>query len=111
MTDLRDLARKAHALGGTPSALPIGQSFVLTGKWRVYFNRHGAADKPWCIAPEDGGWEIAVASIGIANRAMTVYRPKVTPDDEDGKPSAWVAVEGLLTINLSGQASIGAPDT
>jgi len=90
-------------------ALPIGQAFALTGRWRVYFNRHGAADRPWCVAPEAGGWEVAVRSVGISTVAETVYQPKAVPDDEDGRPSAWIAVDGYLTIHMSGHASIGAP--
>lgn len=108
-TAIADMARKIHATGGTPSALPIGQSFALTGRWRVYFNRHGAAGRPWCIAPEVGGWEVAVSSVGISTVAETVYHPKATPDDEDGRPSAWIAVDGHLTVHVTGHASIGVP--
>lgn len=92
-----------------PPALPIGQSFALAGRWRVYFNRHGAVGRPWCVAPDAGGWELAVASIGISAVAETVYQPKTTPDDEDGRPSAWISVDGYLTVHDSGHASIGTP--
>lgn len=83
--------------------------FSAVGQFRIYFNRHSAGDKPWCVAPEAGGWELAVASVGIATLAETVYRPKATPDEEDGRPSAWIAVTGQLTVVLGGHASIGTP--
>ena len=102
------LARQIAAIGGTPDALPIVQSFTLAGRWRVYFNRHGAADRPWCVAPEAGGWELAVSSVSIVTAAETVYQPKPTPDDEDGRPSAWIAVDGQLTVFLAGHATIAA---
>jgi hypothetical protein len=105
---IADLARQIHAIGGTPGALPLGQSFALNGSWRVYFNRHGAADRPWCVAPDAGGWEVAVTSVGIFGTAVTAYFPKATPDDEDGRPSAWIAVDGHLTVRDSGHASIEA---
>lgn len=91
------------------SLLLPGQAFAATGRWRVYFNRHGAADRPWCIAPDAGGWEVAVESVGISAVAETVYHPKVVPDDEDGHPSAWIAIDGYLTVHDSGHASIGTP--
>lgn len=84
-------------------------AFTATGRWRVYFNKHGAAELPWCVAPDAGGWELAVAAVGIAAPAETVYRPKPTPDDEDGRPSAWIAIDGVLTVTRSGHASIGTP--
>lgn len=83
-------------------------AFVYRGKLRVYFNRHGAAPLMWCVAPDEGGWEVAVASVGISAIAETVYRPKPTADEDDGKPSAWIAVEGQLTVFPTGHASIGA---
>jgi hypothetical protein len=82
------------------------QSFSLAGGWRVYFNRHGATDRPWCIAPNTGGWEVAVSNVLIATAAHTVYQPKATPDEEDGRPSAWIAVDGRLTVFLAGHAMI-----
>lgn len=97
------------AYGLKPCSLPVGVSFASVGSWRVYFNRHGAAGKPWCIAPEAGGWEIAVSGVVITAIAETVYRPKATPDEVDGRPSAWVAVDGQLTVLDSGHATIGSP--
>lgn len=110
------LAAQVAGRGGTIGGvlrqlteLPISQGFALTGIWRVYFNRHGAAGRPWCIAPDAGGWEVAVSSVSISTVAETVYRPKPTPDDEDGRPSAWIAVDGYLTVHLTGHATIGTP--
>lgn len=77
------------------------------GKLRVYFNRHGAGELPWCVAPEVGGWEIAVRGVAISVPAWTVYQPKETPDHEDGRPSAWVACEGRLLVTPDGRAQIG----
>lgn len=82
--------------------------FTATGRWRVYFNKHSAAGLPWCVAPDEGGWELAVAAVAIGIEAETRYQPKATPDDEDGRPSAWLAVDGKLTV-VGGRASIGAP--
>lgn len=84
-------------------------SFSLAGKWRVYFNRLGAEPMVWCIAPEEGGWEIAVRDVQLNASAQTVYCKKATPDEDDGRPSAWIAIEGVLTVALSGVAAIGAP--
>lgn len=92
-----------------PAVLLPGQSFALVGRWRVYFNKHGRADLPWCVAPEGGGWELAVPAVLIATEAETTHQPKATPDDEDGRPSAWIAVEGKLVVaNDAGRASITA---
>lgn len=84
-----------------------GIAFSAVGSWRVYFNRHNADDKPWCVSPTSGIWEVAVRSVGIATPCETVYAPKVTPDDVDRRPSAWVSVDGRLTVLSSGHASIG----
>ena len=66
----------------------------------------------WCVSPEPVGleptWEIAVCSvrIGLGVIAETVYQPKDTPDDEDGRPSGWLSATGRLTINADGTATI-----
>lgn len=109
MAGIRLIDPRAPSEAAAPAPLPAGQSFAVIGRWRVYFNRHGAVGRPWCIAPEVGGWEVAVSSVGISTVAETVYRAKATPDDEDGRPSAWIAVDGYLTVHASGHASIGAP--
>lgn len=68
----------------------------FTGAFRVYFNRHQAAPLVWCVASED--WELAVAAVAIEAPVSTIYKPKATPDEEDGRPSAWLEVTGTLTI-------------
>lgn len=72
-----------------------------TGKFRVYFNRHQAAPLVWCIAPEAGGWEIAVAHVVFRVDTNTVFAPKETKDEDDGKPSGWLYCEGALRISGS----------
>jgi hypothetical protein len=74
---------------------------------RLYFNRHGAEPLVWCIATDS--WEIAVSSVHIVDVPVTsMYRPKQTADEDDGKPSAWFEVQGILTIRGS-DAEITAP--
>jgi hypothetical protein len=82
-------------------------AFTATGRWRVYFNRHSAAGLPWCVAPDEGGWELATPAVVLFAKAETVYQPKATPDDEDGRPSAWFLVEGCLTVFPDGRVRIG----
>lgn len=82
---------------------------TAVGRFRVYFNRHGAAPLTWCVAPDDGGgWEMSVRSVEIVAPARTVYQPKIAPDEDDGRPSAWIAVDGRLTVAASGHATIEA---
>lgn len=69
---------------------------TYTGVLRIHFNRHGAAPLVWCVATDD--WEIAVAGVAISAPVATMYRPKATPDDEDGKPSAWLQTFGTLSV-------------
>lgn len=94
-TDVERITREVAAMPVVDS-LPIRQSFSLAGTFRVYFNRHQAAPLVWCIASEH--LELAVASVAIDAPVTTVYRPKATPDDEDGLPSAWLEVTGVLTV-------------
>lgn len=76
----------------------------FSGRMRLYFNRHGAAPLVWCVATDD--FELAVKSLVIEGVQVTsVYRVKATADDEDGKPSAWFEVDGVLTV-ASGNATI-----
>lgn len=53
-----------------------------------------------------------MVTVDITAVCQTVYRPKDTPDDEDGRPSAWIAVEGELTVLANGHSHIGndSPD-
>lgn len=85
-------------------------AFTATGRWRVYFNRHGAAGLPWCVAPDDGGWELAVTALEVEEPTTAVYQPKAVPDDEDGRPSAWFVTWGLLEVTADGRACISHPD-
>ncbi len=90
----------AIADGATPSQLKY------TGRFRIYFNRHGAAPLVWCVANDD--WELAVSAVEVAAPVRTVYAPKATPDDVDNKPSAWLESEGELTV-VASRARIEAP--
>lgn len=105
---IEELAREIHVLGESPSYWPVRQQFSAAGRWRVYFNRHGAAPMVWCVAPESGGFEIAVRHVVITATTETIYHPKGTPDDEDGRPSAWICAHGMLTVFLDGNARIEA---
>lgn len=78
---------------------------MATGTFRIYFNRAQAAPLVWCIALANhlGGdrpelWELAVAEWRSDAPVRSVYAPKATPDSEDGRPSAWIEVDGVLTI-------------
>lgn len=84
---------------------------IFVGRMRLHFNRHSAAPLVWTIAalgerPGDSEhpativvlYEIAVAGIECSTPITTHYAPKSTPDDEDGKASAWLETEGILTI-------------
>lgn len=77
------------------------------GKFRCYYNRHGAAPLMFCIAPVVGAWEIAIQTVDIKVPSRLVYRAKATDDDDDGKPSAWVECEGELEVFESGYARVG----
>lgn len=86
---------------------------MISGTFRVYFNRHGAAPLLWCVAPSPNTnagawprWEIAVRLVSFASGCSTGYSGKATPDDEDGRPSAWLEGCGTLTIDETGHAVI-----
>lgn len=78
---------------------------TIHGTFRIHFNRHGAAPLVWCVATDT--FELAVADLLVTASLRAVYRPKATPDDEDGRPSAWLEVTGTLTLTASGEARIG----
>lgn len=99
IASLEDLVRAMAAMPRGPSSAPIRQSFSLAGTFRVYFNRHQAAPLVWCIATSDMEIEFAVAAVTIDAPVKTVYRRKETPDDEDGHPSAWLEVTGVLAVD------------
>lgn len=77
---------------------------TITGKFRVHFNRHGAAPLVWCVSTDH--WELAVASVTLKAPVQSCYRAKATADDDDGKPSAWFEVSGTLVVENS-HAEIG----
>lgn len=63
-------------------------TFDFRGSVRLHFNRHGAAPLVWCLSTPT--CEIAVKGFTTGVPVVTVYAPKATLDDEDGKPSAWL---------------------
>lgn len=79
---------------------------IYEGRMRIFFNRHGAAPLVWCVATDN--WELAVAGVAIRGEVTAGYRPKASPDDEDGKPSAWLNVDGQLEV-VGNVAYITAP--
>ncbi len=81
-------------------------TFELTGDFRVYFNRHGAEPRMWCLASEDALWELAVVSVEMMNPCVTVFVKKETNDEDDEKPSAWISVHGTAFVYPSGQVVI-----
>lgn len=82
----------------------------LQGLFRISFNRHGAAPLVWSICPLKDGvptMDIAVRGIGLEGvRVATVYAPKAAPDEEDGRPSAYLVAKGDLSIDEFGVALI-----
>ena len=86
-------------------------AWSVTGRFRLSFNRSGAAPLVWSIALLDDldgpVWDLAVTSVGVNGCPIaTVYAPKATPDDEDGQPSAYLVTRGRLTVDESGVALI-----
>lgn len=77
---------------------------TYVGLIHVYFNSHGAAPLVWCVGVP-GLFELAIAAVVIDAPANAVYKPKPTPDDEDGRPSAWFEVNGALRI-VEGRVAI-----
>ncbi len=92
-----------EAIDGRLKPAPVA---IHVGTMRLHFNRHGAAPLVWSVDAigEDGAvlWELAVAGISCMVPVGSRYVPKATPDDEDGKPSAWFEVQGTLTIVNAG---------
>ena len=67
---------------------------------------------PWCVCPDSADgvrWEVAVTDVTIRSSTHTVYEPKPTPDEDDGRPSAWIATRGALTVYSDGRAVINLP--
>lgn len=68
-----------------------------TGTFRLHFSRHGAAPLVWCVSTDE--WELAVKHFVVDGpKLRSVYQPKATADDDDGKPSAWLEVTGELEV-------------
>jgi len=68
----------------------------FTGTFRLHYNRHGAAPLIWCVTTDD--WELAISEFHVHVPLTSVYRPKATADDDDGKPSAWLEATGTLEV-------------
>lgn len=83
----------AHERLKTPRA-----RIALKGRFRFYFNHHGAAPLVWCVAPEDGEFEIAIRGFELRVDSEAVYRKKAEADEDDGRPSGWIACTGDLEI-------------
>lgn len=107
---LEKLATEIQATGTTTARAPVRQSLTIAGRFRVYFAAHQYAPLVWSIATTGGGaarwgddamgFEIAVAELEITSgKVRTMYRPKATPDHEDGMPSAWIEVDGTLHLD------------
>lgn len=71
---------------------------TYTGTMKVHYNKSAAAPLVWCVSVDDL-FELCIASVVINAPAHAVYRPKATPDDDDGKPSAWFEVHGTLKVS------------
>jgi hypothetical protein len=85
------------------------KTMTFTGPMLVYFNRHGAAPRVWCVSAITG-WELCVTDVVISGCVVTtVYAPKATPDEDDGIPSAYLSVTGVLTVDSHGRALISPP--
>lgn len=69
---------------------------------------HRVDGRHWCVSEPAGLWEISAQSVGFEGIAgKTVTEPnKMVPDDEDGKPSGWIEVDGTLAIKAGGHVVI-----
>ncbi len=79
---------------------------LFVGRMRLHFNRHNAAPLVWSVVPlgddDEPLYEINVHAVLITVKSWTVYRKKVEPDDEDGRPSAWIETLGALRLSPDG---------
>lgn len=96
LASITDDRQAQEAIDILAEAVLSRPAMTYTGRMRVHFNRHGAAPLVWCIATDD--WEMAVANVILLAPTVSMYRAKATPDDEDGRPSAWFEVEGVLVV-------------
>jgi len=81
----------------------------IRGPLRVYFNVPG--DKPWCVAPTSGLFEVCVRSVTLVGvRCETLYAPQTSAEfdanRESGTPSAWLVVYGDALVGDGGHAVI-----
>lgn len=83
----------------------VETSVVCRGVWHIYFSQIRPGRFAWCVSPDDYAREIAVRDVRITAPATTTHRTKA--DDDDGRPSAWIRVEGLLTVGADGAVTIG----
>jgi hypothetical protein len=95
----REKRRESPPARQGAAATTARQSFALAGTFRIYFNRHQAAPLVWCIATDT--FELAVAGWISEVPVHSVYINKEVPDHEDGKPSAWLEVTGVLLVTGS----------
>lgn len=82
---------------------------VIRGRFRLSFNRNGAAPLVWSVCPLDSDGvplaELAVRRVTLERVIVeTCYAPKETPDDDDGVPSAYLVCHG--TLQLFGDGSV-----
>lgn len=77
------------------------------GEMRVYFNRgYNAAGLWWSISDLDGRWELNVPVVLISAEMTSVRIERDANDHDDGRPSAWFAVFGCLSVDGNGHARI-----
>lgn len=87
------------------------RAFAIAGRFRLYFNSHAYAPLVWSIMVMDGETitlEFSVHAVSIDAPTKAVYRPKATPDSEDGMPSAFLDIDGVLRVDQLGQAIIAS---
>jgi hypothetical protein len=103
-----DDAARALGVSRVPASPTLAIRHLGAGTWRVYYHRLNPEGLPWCVSPDAGGFEIAVREVEIYASSRGVHRPKPTADDEDGRPSAWIEVTGVLEVIEDGRATIKA---
>ena len=69
---------------------------TASGTVRLHFNRAAAAPIVWSVSTHE--WSLDVSAIVVRGLMRSVYKPKDTADEDDGKPSAWFEVTGLLVV-------------
>lgn len=75
------------------------------GWMRLHWNK-GETERPWCISLESG-WQLEVKTLSTNGVLCTwVLIEKPIPDEDDGKPRAWVDTYGVLNVDCQGHAVI-----